>query len=272
MYVRTPSAHTDTADCLPIEALQDSPEPAHLEKYGEECPLYSRCFFSYACTSMGESTENELRKVSLDRGETIYLNQIETDGIYVIQSGILTSFFYLSSGEPVVMGNLGKGQTVGELEILRTRKGPYNVKALTPVHLCRLSMGYILQFVKHSPSLMVSLVAAGESAASSLSRQLWVMNAQRVYDRLARLLMVLSDLGSRKGFGVVNPIEISDENMTPIQVSHQDLGFLINTDRISITRSLHKMAEEKLVILDYKRILITDSLISRFSEQGFMTY
>ncbi len=75
---------------------------------------------------------------------------------------------------------------------------------------------------------------------------------------VGRLLAVLCNLGLENSHGV-----------TSIGISHEDLAFLINTDRISITRSLQKLAQEKLVILDYKKIQIKDALFTRFGEQGY---
>jgi CRP/FNR family transcriptional regulator, cyclic AMP receptor protein len=238
----------------------DIQECDYHEKYGRQCPLYSSCYFSFACTSLDGSQNTPVKKISLEKDEIIYRNQIETECIYVVLFGIVTVFFYLPTGEPVVLENLGKGQTVGEMETYLPEKGPYNVKTLTSVTLCRLPLIYLTQIVNRDPSLMIYFLAASENAARSLSHQIWVMNAQRIYDRLARLLIVLSHLGLEKADGI-----------TSINVSHDDLAFLINTDRISITRSLHKLEREKLVLLDYKRIHITDLLITRFSEQGYLT-
>jgi CRP-like cAMP-binding protein len=256
-YQRVQKVTTPSPQCGTQSDIRESEQ---LEKYGRECSLYSSCYFSFACTALDGSQNTPVNKIFLKKDEIIYQNQIETECIYVVLFGIATVFFYLPTGEPVVMENLGKGQTIGEMQSYLSEKGPYNIKTLTPVMLCRLPLVYLTQIVKRDPALMIYFLAASENAARSLSHQIWVMNAQRICDRLARLLIVLSHLGLEKAGGI-----------TSINVSHDDLAFLINTDRISITRSLHKLEREKLVLLDYKRIHITDSLITHFSEQGYLT-
>jgi CRP/FNR family transcriptional regulator len=259
MSFPTPSSQTAAAACPRGWTLEVVREPDQDEKYGHRCPVYSECYFAFACASMNGNPTSPIKRVRLEKDEIIYRNQTDTECVYVILSGILATFFYLPTGEPVIVGTLGKGQTVGEVEAFRPNKGPYNVKAITPVTLCRLPLDFLNQFLELFPALTVNFVTASESTAFSMTRQLWVMSAHRVYDRLARLLIVLSHLGVEKADGA-----------TPIGVSHEDLGFLINADRISITHSLHKLEKENLIILAYKKISIRDELVSRFSNQNYM--
>ncbi len=62
------------------------------------CEMVSTCCFSFACTNLGGCLNPPLTKLHLEKDEIVFRNQLESDSVFVILSGILTAFFYLPSG------------------------------------------------------------------------------------------------------------------------------------------------------------------------------
>lgn len=231
---------------------------APLQKLGCQGDLSAQCSFLFACSTLDGKQEVLIQERCFEKNQILFRNQVESACLYVVLSGILTAFYYLPSGEPVVVGNMGRGATVGELELPLTKGEPYNVMALTPVRLCRICIEYLTSLLSMNPSYQKYILAASEKAARCMARQIWVMNAQRVYDRVVRMLMVLCNTGLE-----------TDEEGYFIPITHEDLAFLIHTDRISITRALKKLETEGFVELDYKHIHIRQLLFAHFADQGY---
>lgn len=216
----------------------------------QKCPIYGRgCALSCVCDYFEQVPYSPILKVHFDRNTLLFRNEIDYGCIYVVISGIVAIYSTLESGEPLLYGLAGKGQSLGEIEYFTKQKVVYEVKTLTPTVFCRLPIKFLSALIRQKPEIMKRFLEASNVCTTMLTRQLWVTNAQRIYDRLKRLLFVLVKLQKDN---------IEDPNI--VNISHAELGLLINTDRASVTRSLNKLKKENLIALNYGQIEVLDNL------------
>jgi CRP/FNR family transcriptional regulator len=191
------------------------------------------------------------------KGDIISYDFDTDHSVYIIIEGIGLASYYLESGEAMTIFILGRGQTFGELYPFIVNRTPASFQALTDTMVCRISSSNLLQMVKKQNLELYNFVKAGGRNYHSFCRQLWIMNAQKVYDRIRRALVVLNNLNGK------------EEGSRPLIISHDDLALIINTDRPTVTRTLNRLKDEDLVELGYQRLRLKNSLADYELEQIF---
>ena len=212
-----------------------------------ECPLDKKCYFSFVCSSIYNKKKNcNPRLLSFNKGDVLFKAIDNEESTFIILSGVASAICHLSTGEVVTICLLGKSYTIGEIEPFFTQKIYYAIQALTPMTVCHISTPDLVYLVDENPSLFKQVISAVENNSHAFARQLWVMNAQRVHERIKRFLSVF--------------IKMSENNHAEpfVCLSHDELAVLINTDRPSVTRALHKLEEEGFVKLGYNPEALTD--------------
>ena len=221
--------------------------PANWVPSPEQC-LESDCFFYPDGISLCRKDKHLSFKKTITKNTVLFRNEIDCDCTYVILSGLAVVYYYTETGEAVVCGIFGRGCTIGEIECFLSYKAPYMIKALTPMITCQLPNDYLLKCSEHDLPLIKKVLSASGNSMRVFVRHMWVMNAQRVEERVRRLLIVVANSG----------IETRDGVKT-INLTHNDLAFLINTNRLSISRSLQKLAQEGFITKGRENIQIQDS-------------
>lgn len=217
------------------------------------CPISSICFFASDC--MSKKTNNFKKLIKFNKDDIISSDYEKEKCMYIIVSGIGIAKCYLESGEEITICLVGKGQTFGEGFPVNGGY-PITLQALTEITVCQLSENLLLN---SGPGMLNNILHAGLINYRAISRQVWIMNAQRIYERIKRTLIVLAELHDW------------DSNKIPLIISHADLALLINTDRPSVTRALHRLEKEGFIELGYQHLSINNPITFCTIEDLFQT-
>lgn len=216
---------------------------------GLECPIRDICYSSFAC-----SPDNAKRGLSpysflnFEKGEMIFYGENVEQSVLIIQTGLAVAFNFQPNGEIMVIGIIGPGVMIGEMEAIFQVKYPYTIKALSPVTVCKLYGAHLVQLVKENSAYLSQVLASIENNDHSLGRQLWIMNAQRVQERLRRALIIMANFRAYSGEDLILPL------------THSDLALLINTDRSTVTRCLKRLEKEDFLQLGYQSITVKGNI------------
>ena len=185
------------------------------------------------------------------------MNQGCEEFVYVVLSGIASEIYYMASGEVIVFFLLGKGYTIGDIDAFFQQKYYCSIEALTPMTACQLNTRDLVQLVDEDTSLLKNVFGAFENNAQAMGLQMWMRNAQRIHERVKRLLSIFVKLSG------------SEWEETRVDVTHEELATLINTDRASVTRALHRLQKEGFVKLGYDRLWVVGPLPSEELDSTF---
>ncbi|NPV78458.1 MAG: Crp/Fnr family transcriptional regulator [Anaerolineae bacterium] len=219
------------------------------KRQDSDCPIRNICYSSFAC-----SPDNMLRGLApagleyYKKGEMIFYGEDPEQAVLIMQSGIGVAFNFQTNGEVMIIGIVGPGIMIGEVEALFHIKYPYVVKALTSVTVCKLYGPHLVQLVKENMSCLSQVVAAIENNDHSLGRQLWIMNAQRVQERLRRAIVIMANFRAFSG-----------EDMT-LPLTHDDFALVVNTDRPTVSRCLKRLEDEGFIQLGYQSITVSGNV------------
>jgi len=227
-----------------------------------QCPIRENCYSSFACTA--QYAQRGLAPAGLEdyqKGDMIFYGQDAEQAVLNVRTGIAVVINYQANGEAVIIGLVGQGVMVGEMEAFFQIKYPYVIKMLTPVTVCKYYAVHLVQVVNENPLYLGQVIAAIENNDHALGRQLWVMNAQRVQERLRRQLAILANFQA-----------FAREEVNPLPLTHDDLALLINTDRSTVSRCLKRLEEEGFVKLGYQSVTVTGAYTLKDLDVNFRVY
>ncbi len=180
-----------------------------------------------------------------DKGTLFWFNQVDRQDVYVLCSGITVVYNYLDGGRESVYTILGKGQVMGAGDLFVQNKRLFVIQALTDIKVCRINGDSLKLLVVTYPDLFLSLYFADYNNIQAMTQYIEVISAKRVYDRVKNLLALLAGYQE-------NP-----EKEVSLALTHNDLARLVCSDRVSVTRILHRLSKEGWVELGNRNFTIT---------------
>ena len=101
--------------------------------------------------------ESELTSVRLRAGETLFEAGDEGDALYVVVFGRLRAFLRDGADGGQVLGEIGRGESVGEMALLTSARRSANVTAIRDTELVRLSKESFERMVERQPEIMLAI-------------------------------------------------------------------------------------------------------------------
>jgi len=94
--------------------------------------------------------------VDLPGGDTLIREGDPSDALYVVASGRLQAFVAVEGGEALV-GEIGRGEVIGEMGILAQETRSATVRALRDSNLVRIPSDVFLQFLREQPDELLAI-------------------------------------------------------------------------------------------------------------------
>lgn len=224
----------------------------------KHCTARNLCPLGSLCT--GETVDGDAPLfptiLELDAGELLWVDFRFEQRMFVIQSGIFACISNLEQGREIPLALLGSGHTAGlaELYIPREIASTYYLRALTNGRVCSFPAKALRRHLEALPSAAVAdLVSRTLINLSSASyAQIKMLSKPLASERITMVLARLKELSGQEG-----------RDLTQVRLTHSDIAALISSDRVSVTRALHKMEEDGLVELGYRSLQVAEAIDGR---------
>lgn len=184
------------------------------------------------------------------RGETIFLEGMKSNKLFIINEGRIKIFKYTKDGKEQILHILSEGEFFGELNLLREGTYNFNALAIEDVKLCTLSKDNMRRLLLQRPEIGLKILeVVGErlSRLENLAQNLATNDAQT---RIAHLLL---ELAQNNGHITDKGIEI---NLT---ITREDMSNFTGLTRETISRKLSKFQDEGIIeLIGSKKIVILD--------------
>ncbi len=135
-------------------------------------------------------TESRLRR--FDRGTTIFLQGEKASAIFIVADGWVKLYRIAPNGSEAVVGVFTKGRSFGEAVAFRQLAYPVAAEAVTDCTLIRIEADSLLRYIRESPEVAISILAATYVHLSSLVAQVEGLKARTGAQRLAEFLLRLA--------------------------------------------------------------------------------
>lgn len=174
--------------------------------------------------------------------DLIYMQEDDADLIYLIIKGKVRVYVMNSNGKEVTIDILKSGEIFGESALIPHSKRPTTVEALQDVQLIACYPKKLYPYCQQSQELMISIMQSMSKTCDYLTA---MMKRSYTYNRYEKVAAFLLD-------------QIQYDQQQEISYTHEEMASLLGLSRVTVTKVLNEFEKEKMILLQYKTIVIKD--------------
>ena len=241
-------AHVDGGTCLIDEADDDDVAGIML--------VESETLMSHATPMLEQlGVEDRMRVLAIGQrrefavGAALWRQGDQHDGIYIIESGRVRSFYISPSGREVTLAYWSPGNFVGGPDLFGDGYHMWCSSADRPTHALYLPKGPLRKLTVGSAAIAVCLLDALAFKAKCYSAMAQMLGTRSAAERLQRLLIFLSTVHGMKG---------EDGVLIAASFTHADLAALIGATRQWVQVQIARLQERGIVRYNRGMLRILD--------------
>lgn len=211
-----------------------------------------------------ELDERELDKIAAlakprkyQRDEVIFHADERGDVFCLVVTGRVKVTMISPEGKEIILSTLGPGDFFGEMALLDDEPRSATVTAVEPLEVLTLWRNDLLQILREDFTITKKILAELSKRLRRASRRIESLVTMDVFGRLARFLLELARDQGREvetGYVAVN------------RPTHQAIANTIGTSRETVSRLLHELMDQKLILSEGKTIYLHRSTIDQFKQ------
>lgn len=199
------------------------------------------------------------RLVTFGRGETLFRQGDVHEGIFILRSGAVRSFYVSPAGREITLANWTAGNFVGGPEILGGGLHVWSGVGVEPGAAVRLPGPVVRRLMTAIPNFAIGLVDGLAFKGKCYSALLQMLGTRSVVERLASVLI---NLAEQIGAPIVGGIEIAD------MPSHEDLAAMVGATRQWVSVALEHFRARGLIAAQRRPFIVNDMRALRAFADG----
>lgn len=187
------------------------------------------------------------REVSLSTGDTLFDQGDESDGLYVIATGIVRIYLTADDTREATINLLEDGETIGEIALLDGLPRSAGAAALTDTKLIFIPREPFLNLLDESGTLAKQIIL-------TLCERLRAANAQvdqAIFHDLRHRLMVLL-----RQLAIIHGHVEKDVAVVDLELTQGTLAQMLGASREAVNKQLRALAKEGRLEMDGPRIRV----------------
>ena len=221
----------------------------------EHCTARRLCPFGHVCGTLKSEGSVPLFPTVLEvgKGEMLWTDIRFEQRVFVIKDGLFVCIAQEAKEGELPYALYGTGIVIGAIELYAPREisSLYHLRALLPSKVCSFSLDAVKSSLNKTGSTSVQSVVSGSTLNQSCAMflQIKVMSRQSLRDRIILQLLTIHEVLSR-----------SRKNTRTLKITHEELAYLVGSDRVSVTRTLNALRDDGFISLGYVSITLNDKL------------
>jgi CRP/FNR family transcriptional regulator, cyclic AMP receptor protein len=168
-------------------------------------------------------------------------------GILLLREGVVRSFYVAPNGREITLANWTPGNFVGGPDIFSDAPHVWSGIGVKAGHAIRLPGPTVRRLMSEIPNFAIGLVQGLAYKGKCYSSLLQMLGTRSVVERLAHLLLNLSELKGIESKGAIVIAEMP---------SHEELAAMVGATRQWISMTLEKFRKRGLVDINGHRLVI----------------
>lgn len=185
----------------------------------------------------------------LQRGEILFTQGDEGDGLYAVHSGLVRIWLGSSSGKELTLGLMEPGDVIGEIALLDGLPRTANAVAAEDTILLAIRRETFLALIREEPQLGVHVI---ELLCERLRRNTDMLGEFAFRDVRSRLANKLVELATGHGHSTPQGTEIR------LRLSQSELASMLGATREAVNKQLAAWAHQEIVAVERGRIVLCD--------------
>jgi global nitrogen regulator NtcA len=187
---------------------------------------------------------------TFERGKTIFFPGDPAERFYFLVRGAVKLSRVYEAGEEITVALLRENSVFGVLSLItgnRSDRFYHAVAFTTPVELLSVPIEYVEKALKEDPELPMILLRGLSSRILQTEMMIETLAHRDMGSRLVSFLLILC-----RDFGLP-----SSEGVTiDLKLSHQAIAEAIGSTRVTVTRLLGDLRDQKRISISKKRITV----------------
>lgn len=195
------------------------------------------------------------RLVEVKKGDGIFFQGDPHGGIYLIETGLVRTYYTASSGREITLAYWTPGHFVGGPEVFGGGQHIWSGEAMSESRLLFLTGAVIRELVESLPAFAVCVIEGLVAKGKCYSALVQMLGTRSVTERLAQLLLIMAELHGR-----------ADGSRLKLdrRVTHDQLAVIVGSTRQWVTMTLDRLQKDGVITTEDRRLVIerTDVLRS----------
>lgn len=188
-------------------------------------------------------------EVSFDRGETVFLQGDAHNGIWIIDSGRVRTFYIGPSGREITLAYWTPGHFVGGPEVFGRGRHIWSADAAEPVKALFVTGRALRGFVAEDPSIAIALIEGLIAKGKTYSALIQMLGTRSVSERLEQLLLILAQTHGRPDGASV---------LIDRAITYEQIATVVGATRQWVTKSLDRLEQVGAIEITRQTIRILD--------------
>ena len=181
------------------------------------------------------------------------------DVFCLIREGQVKVTMISPEGKEIILSMLGPGAFFGEMALIDDEPRSATVVATEPLEVVTIWRSDFLQILQENFSITRKILAELSRRLRSASSRIESLATMDVYGRLARFFLDLArDQGKQLDNGYI----------AVTRPTHQAMANMIGTSRETVSRLIHDLMRQNLLISEGKTIYLKKTAIEQFKEEA----
>ena len=151
---------------------------------------------SFIFSTLNNDELAELASLTIERNfvpdEFIFWDGDAPDWFYIVAEGKVKVLKYSSSGKEFIIAFFGSGEMFGEVAVFENKPYPASAQATAKTRVLGIKREDLLSFLAHRPEVALRIINVLGGRLRDAQSRLRDLAAERVEQRLARTLLMLS--------------------------------------------------------------------------------
>jgi CRP-like cAMP-binding protein len=196
-----------------------------------------------------DSFKRLAQKITLKAGETVFEEGSQALFVYLIETGHIKIFRISSFGTIVTVGIRKCGDVIGIAEALSESNRRCFAKTIEVSELWRMNANTFKDLLNFHPYLALKIAATMSVRLREAESTILNLMTLEVDRRLARLLLSLAEKGT----------SIGEKGLRlNVKLTQDEMATMIGTCRQTVTTTLQKFKDQKLIYSSRRNIEITN--------------
>lgn len=192
---------------------------------------------------------DELLKIAhekdFNKNKLIFSEGDSGDGFYINVEGLVKIFKLSAEGKEQILHIFGPGEPYGEVPVFSGQTFPANAETLSKCRALFFPRKAIVALITENPTIALNMLAVLSLRLRRFTVQVENLSLKEVPGRLAAHLLMLS-------------IEQEKTDIINLNISKSQLASLLGTIPETLSRILKKMAGQKLIDVQGRKIKLLD--------------
>jgi global nitrogen regulator NtcA len=186
---------------------------------------------------------------TFERGKTIFFPGDPAERVYFLLKGAVKLSRVYEAGEEITVALLRENSVFGVLSLITGQRADrfYHAVAFTPVELLSVPIEQFEKALKENSELSMLMLQGLSSRILQTEMMIETLAHRDMGSRLVSFLLILC-----RDFG----IPTADGIMIDLKLSHQAIAEAIGSTRVTVTRLLGDLRQDRMISIHKKRITV----------------